>query len=227
MAELTVLERYDLDIDEASGLAYHPEENALYVVSDEKGRVLRVALEDFSSEKIRLEGAKKRDCEGIAISPDQDELWVAAEQKRRILRFGLDGSARGKVNLDLSGHKNAGLEGLAVDPSTRRVYAVHERKPRLLLTYDDSFHELDRTPIDDVDDLSGVAACDGVVWIVSDASQALLRLVPTEDGWQNDGRWLLEGTKAEGIAVVGDRIYIAYDERLPGGYNLVAYARPE
>ncbi len=57
-ARLDVLERHDLDIEEASGLAYHADQRALYVVSDRQGRVLRVSLDDFSSQRIRLEGAK-------------------------------------------------------------------------------------------------------------------------------------------------------------------------
>ncbi len=226
-ARLDVLERHDLDIEEASGLAYHADQRALYVVSDRKGRVLRVSLDDFSSQRIRLEGAKKRDCEGIAVSPDGTELWVAAEKKRRILRFDLDGAERGEVDLDLSGRKNAGVEGLGVDPVTRRVYAVHESDPRLLVVLDETLNELDRAPVRDLGDLSGVAAEGDVVWIVSDASRALLRLVRHDRGWRRDGRWPLEGEKAEGIALVGDRVFIAYDQRLPGGHNLVAYARPE
>lgn len=228
MAALQRIAGARLPLREASGLAYHPERGTLFSVGDDTGKAYEIGLGDSPSvvREVPLEDGKKHDLEGIAIARDGG-LLVAAERKRRILRYGLDGALRSKHDVEIRGKSdNAGLEGLSVDPESGRIFAVHERKPKRLLELSSTFEVVRSEKIKGLDDLSGVCAHGGSLWIVSDDSAELVRLAQSEDGWELAERWSLERTSAEGIAIVGPRLYIAYDSAKTDEDNLVWYDLP-
>lgn len=214
-----------LDADELSGLAYHPERGTLLAVSDDAGRLWEISVDGEPEivHEIKLKKGKKHDLEGVAVGP-AGEIWIAAEQRRAILRYDLDGKLIERHRLDVDGEKdNDGLEGLTRDPDDGRIYALHERRPRELIELDASCAVIRRWPLEDFDDLSGVCADRGGLWIVSDLSNALGRFEPRGDGWRCVARFDLGDDSAEGVAVVGDRIYVAFDA---GKENLRWYRRP-
>jgi uncharacterized protein YjiK len=219
-----------IDVPELSGLAPHPGPSRLVAVGDDSGSVYVVELAPSPrvTRRIRLERGKRYDLEGVAVAPDAQTLLVVAEKKRRVLRYDWQGRRIENVDLDLRVRKkNAGLEGLTVDADTGRVFVVNELKPRHLYELDETFDTVAKTKLRELEDLSGICAHAGALWIVSDESAALVRLEEKAGEWSTTGRWPLPGPGAEGVAIVGDRVYVAFDHGRDGNDpNLRWFRRP-
>lgn len=226
---LVEIARVSLPIEEASGLAFDPVDDALVAVSDSEGRLARAphdrALDDGSQwSHVALERGTDFDFEGVAVSPGGDEYWLAAERRRLIVRYSRSGAFLGEVAIDIDGRKkNKGLEGLAVNPSGSRVFVVNERKPKIIIELDHELTEISRSKVEGLDDLSGLWFSEHGLWMVSDESRAVALFESRAGGWSEVRRWSLPANAGEGVAVAGDRLFVAFDERLPDGTNLIAY----
>ncbi len=227
---MTPLERIGsarIDLPEASGLAWDPVRRVLLAVGDDSGSAYEITLaaRPVISRVIPLEDGDRHDLEGIALTADR-RMLVDSEKKRAILVYDRDGRLLDKVRVAIEGEKkNAGLEGLAVDPDSGRIFAVHERAPRRLIELDSSFAVVAETPIERLDDLSSLCARDGALWILSDDSSAVARYEEGPDGWIRRGTWSLDRPSAEGIELVGDRIYVVFDT--DEGDDLAWYRLPK
>ncbi len=211
-----------LPIPELSGLAADPTRGLLYAVGDDARRVYAIDVESTSVvDDVRLEKGKRHDLEGVAFEPESDTWLVVSENKGQILRYALNGELLGAADVDLGGKKNGGLEGLTIDVASGRIFAVHERKPRRIIELSASLEIIEVSAFDELKDLSGICAHDGDVWVVSDKSEALCRLVRSESGWTTQQRWELNRESAEGIAIVGGRMFIGFD--VERGDNLEWY----
>lgn len=224
---LEPLGQTSVDVPELSGLSLHPQRGTLWAVGDDAGRAFEIDIAQSPrvTGSVALQGAKRADLEGIAIAPDGESMWVAAEKKCRLLQYTMDGTLLQTVHLPRGSKKNAGIEGLCVDPAGPRYFAVRERKPKRIVELDATFVVMAEVDVDAFEDLSGICLHDGALWIISDASAALAKLVPTEDGWAWVGRWELPRRRAEGIAWVGSRLFIGFDDE-PGADNLAWFAPP-
>ena len=227
MPDLKRIDGVHLPLREASGLAYHPDRKTLFI-GDDSGRAYEVTLGDSPSlrREVPLDEGLDHDLEGIAVGPG-GALWIAAERTRRILVYDVDGKLEGKHDLDFEGKKdNAGLEGLTFDPGSGRTFAVHERKPKRLLELSRSFEVARVQKIKGLKDLAGVCAHEDALWIVSDDSAEVVRYEERDGEWNETGAWSLERKSGEGLAIVGDRLYVAYDQAEADEDNLVWYVLP-
>ena len=75
-------------------------------------------------------------------------------------------------------------------------------------------------------DLAGVCAHEDALWIVSDDSAEVVRYEERDGEWNETGAWSLERKSGEGLAIVGDRLYVAYDQAEADEDNLVWYVLP-
>lgn len=212
-----------LPVPELSGLAADPSRGLLYAVGDDSRRVYSIDIESARVvDDVRLDKGKRHDLEGVAYDPASDTWLVVSENKRQILRYALDGELLDAADVDLGGKKNGGLEGLTIDVESGRILAVHERKPRRIVEVTASLQVVEVCAFEELKDLSGICAHAGDLWVVSDKSEALCRLKRDGDAWTTQQRWQLDRASAEGIAFVGERIYIGFD--VERGDNLEWYA---
>lgn len=211
-----------LAIPELSGLAANPDRGLLYGVGDDARNIYTIDVEaEAVVDEVRLEKGKKHDLEGVAFDPSSETWLVVSENRRQLIRYDLEGSILESVEIDLGGRKNSGLEGVTIDVATGRVYVVHERKPRRVVELDAALGVVETLEVDGLGDLSGICAHNEDLWVVSDRSEALCRLQRVEGGYDIARRWDLGRRSAEGIAIMGARIFIGFD--VERGDNLEWY----
>lgn len=214
MAKLTKLGGARIDVPEASGLAWDPVAQVLLTVGDDSGSAYEIVPGDVPrlSRVIPLEHGDEHDLEGIAVTADGQRMLIASEKQRAVLVYDRAGKLLDTVALGIEFEElNAGLEGLAIDFDTGRIFAVHERKPKRLLELSQDLKVIAQTKLSDLEDLSSVAASKGEVWVLSDESHRVVRLVEQDGAWVETGAWQVEHGDAEGIEIVGSLLWIAYD----------------
>ena len=220
MPKLRQVGKAKLPLKQPSGLAYDPVRAQLWSVGDEGPQVLAIDPADGEIVgAVELSGGI-RDCEGIAVAPDGDGLWVVAERTRQVARFDMRGRLIDAVTIPITGDENHGLEGITVDPATGRVFVVHEKRPRVLVELDVDLRIVSVHESRALDDLSGVCAHDGALWLVSDESRKLVRCRVDARGVHEEKSYEIGRDHAEGVAFVGNRAYLVFDD---DGKNLRWY----
>jgi len=206
---LKLIGEYTLSIPEPSGLTLHDDYSGLWTVSDHTNRVYSISLDGQLLQELRFEG---NDLEGIAFDSRDNSLWVVEEQLREAVQIDLNGKETARKAINLPGTGNSGLEGICLD-TLFTFYVLNEKNPRLWAKLNSDFSTALQRPVDDVEDISGIAydIRRKSFWIVSDQSQ-LLFLWDAGSGLIK--RYDLPFEKAEGVAHNPelDRIYIVSDK---------------
>ena len=115
----------------ASGLAYHPERDSLFVVLDQPQRVVEINLDGSFKRKINLN--KFQDTEGIAWLTTN--LFAIVEEARGNIVLtelepgdgGVSWKKSKKLKLNIQVNSLNGIEGLAYDPMTNRFFVAREK----------------------------------------------------------------------------------------------------
>jgi len=117
---------------DASALTIHAETGHLWVITDDKVRLVEFTNQGQFLREVRLIGFE--DTEGLC-HVGGNRFLVAEEQKMRItlLEVPADSTelnADGRrIPLDVKSKKNKGLEGVSYDAATDTLFAVREGKP--------------------------------------------------------------------------------------------------
>ncbi len=194
------------DIPEPSGLAYNSNNNTLMVVSDSKPDIFEI---DFTGAIKRKITTTSSDLEGVAINKGGDTLFVVEERNQMVVCYRLDSSMMSSFPVRVATLDNNALEGVTID-NQNHLFVLNEKNPRLLLEFRGA-QEISRREITAVADLSDVCYDEttDAFWIVSDESR---KIIATTRTGTLLGEWLIPFDKGEGIASVGDRLFIANDE---------------
>lgn len=200
--------QYDLGatIREPSGIAWHAKNNSLLVVSDTRTDVYEIR---FNGTLIRTIPVQGTDLEGVALSASCDTIFVVEERARQVVCCAAGGTRLSTFPADVATLDNVALEGVTVGPAGT-LYVLNEKSPGMLLEYTTAGTELRRIPLAFADDYSDITydAATNCLWIISDESK---KLVKTDRNGSVLAQWLLPFTKGEGIAIVGDTVYIVND----------------
>ncbi len=223
LQSLTLIESYQLNISDPSGLAVDHTGRYFWTISDDPGgSIYKIDLRGRIVDRLRVRGD---DMEGITQHPVNLSLFVVEEKLRQIVQFDTLGNEIARFPVDVEVRReNDGLEGITIDPSTNHIFVVNEKNPRVLLELDvlrgSERQEIRRTYMDlgapeDARglDLSGLFfdEIDDILWLVSDEARAVFVLDRTgrplaafDAGWPD----------LEGIAIIRslDRIYLVSDE---------------
>ena len=126
---------------EASGVAYHPLRETLFIVSD-NGQFVEMDLKFSVLQRFRLRG----DLEGVAIHPVTGSLFLVAENQAIVHEYGLIARrVLRTIRIDTSSHDdfadglvpNRGIEGIAIAETNDGDYqlfaVVESNPPRLVL----------------------------------------------------------------------------------------------
>ena len=116
----------------ASGLAYHPGRDSLFVVLDAPQRIVEINLDGSLKRKISLN--KFEDTEGI-VWMEEDRFAVAEEAHGNIVLIELEPKDGGvswkkakKFKLNIKVNLTNGLEGIAYDPLAKRFFVAREKR---------------------------------------------------------------------------------------------------
>ena len=168
---------------DASALTFHPETGHLWVITDDRVRLVEFTDEGEFVREVKLIGFK--DTEGLCHLVG-DRFAIAEEGKMRITLVDVPRGAAvirddgTRIDLDAKAKKNKGLEGISYDAATDTLFAVREDKPPTvyrvtpILDKGDSKIAKCGLDLDGLDDLSDVFfdPLAGWLWLLSHESQA-------------------------------------------------------
>jgi len=193
---LKILDKFNLDIPEPSGLAISNDKKSLWTVSDNNSTVYQIDLKGIILQSFTVDAI---DLEGIAIINDT-LLCVISERSGEIIFVTTKGKEINRHVLDFSISPNNGLEGLAFDQMNKRYFVANEKNPRLLIELDSNLIVIKKTEIDFVDDVSGLDYDEikNKLWLISDESKTVAKC--THEGILQT-KYQVPIKQIEGIAV--------------------------
>ncbi|MCP4221442.1 MAG: hypothetical protein GY765_42850 [bacterium] len=203
---LQLIARYDLNLNEPSGLTLSGDGVNLWTLSD------RIYIVSPQGEFRGILPYRGSDMEGIAAVGDT--LWIVEERYRELVQINMQGEelARHKIPVKIK-EANNGLEGITYNTLNKRFYLVNESKPKVLIRLDENFKIDKQFKLKFCKDLSGICydAYQDQFWIVSDRSGIVARCSTTGKPVEV---YQLGFESAEGIAVdaKNKKIYIVSDE---------------
>jgi len=210
--ELQLLNVYDLDVPEPSGLSFGPGGETLLMVSDNTKKVYETTLQGGVIRTLEYEGD---DTEGVTYNPDENIVAVAEERKKEIVFLDYaNGTEQKRFEINTGGStQNKGLEGLSYYADDKNFYMVNEDLPGEMIVWNEQNGIIGKTELKFADDYSGIFVDmqNHCLWIVSDESDKLFRC-------DFDAKVLkeykLEKDKFEGVAVdaAGKLVYLVNDD---------------
>jgi uncharacterized protein YjiK len=205
--KIKLIDSFNINVKEPSGLAYKTDENILYVVSDNAPYVYKISIAGQVMDSIYTGGI---DMEGISFSNDFTSFYVVEEKFKRVDRFSLNGNFIDSFRVNINSSENHGLEGIAVNKANGNIFVANQKNPCLLIELTGSGIEINRTQLDSVLEISDILYDDSLncLWMVSAVSKTINKITTT--GILLDS-WSIPVTDAEGITVHNDRIYIVSD----------------
>jgi len=219
LKELELIESFQIEISDPSGLTLDISGDFLWIVSDDPGD--HIYKLSFSGQILGvLSGYEGDDMEGITMNPNDGTLWIAEEKLRQIVQLTTDGEVLQVVDVPVENNNlNDGLEGIAWNPENDHVFILNEKHPRKFIELDNNFEVVRYEAIDfdspfEMADLSGMYFLQEAeeFWIVSDESE---KIVVTDKNLNPLRGYQLPYDKFEGIAgdPVNDRLYLVNDRR--------------
>jgi uncharacterized protein YjiK len=206
---LELLESYDVDVPEPSGLSFGPGNNTLLTVSDHTNKVYELTLQ---GEIIRVLDYIGKDLEGVTYNPDKNLIVVAEEAERDITT--IDYETGNKVEtypIEISfGSANSGLEGISYNKNSRMYYIVNETNPDLLILWSPEYGIISETKLNFASDYSGIFIDEShsLIWMVSDQSRALYKCDYNASVIMT---YYLDDLKYEGVVIDNDVAYLIND----------------
>lgn len=228
--EITVLDKNE-EMNEPSGIAYHPIRKTFFVVGDE-GDLYEIDENAKILKSARLSPNRKDeiDPEGIAVNTRTGNLYIAAEEGDDIIEVDPE-------NFDIVGYYDIvskkelfksggnGIEGIAFvpgkDPEDDRVYVCNQYDPpivmKVALPSKPMGNAVEKHPVPvigyfkmPVSDLSDMTYHDvrKTLFILSDENNLIMEV--TLDG-KIMNQWSLPGKDQEGIAFYKGFMFIGQD----------------
>lgn len=220
-------------IEEASGIGYCAENDALYVAADD-GILYRLDKDGTIVQKKNLKNLKNHDFEGIACDAQNDEILVAIEGSDNVLVLTRDLTKKKTIDIDrkddrgrliLKKDSENGLEGIVADNgdiyiSNQSFRKLPDDDPSVVFKIDPVSPE--EAKISEIFDhgfsnISGLAFQKGFLYMVSDTGNLLIKydiktkqVLSTVKIKSFDDR--LKGQSIEGVTFDNDgNIYFASD----------------
>jgi uncharacterized protein YjiK len=214
---LQLITSYPMSITEPSGLAYSTKTKTLYMISDNRASIFTIDTLGRVLSTIPVVGT---DIEGIAVSTNDDTLYVTEETASQISAFRRDGTKLFSQPVKVWTDPSHALEGITLD-NHGHIIVINEKVPMMLLEFAGTT-EVWRKVLTYTGDVSDICYEPGTdcFWIVSHESQKVIKL-------SRSGDLLDEWSSApvqqgEGIALIGNRLYIVSDSEA----KLFVFVRP-
>jgi uncharacterized protein YjiK len=214
---LQPLHVYTMSIGEPSGLAYCEATHSLYMVSDANPFVYRIDTAGIILGSIPVAAA---DLEGITLSGAGDTIFVVEETASQITTFLANGTKVSSFPLLVRTEVSHSLEGITRNAAGHLV-VINEKAPTLMVELAGGA-EVGRVLLTYTSDISDICYDRGedCYWIVSDESQKVIKV--SRSGALL-GEWPVPLQQGEGIAFIGNRMYLVSD----ADAKLYVFAKPQ
>lgn len=204
---LVLINSYNIDVLEPSGLGINAAGDQLYTVSDNTNKIYQLSLTGAVEETYTYEG---NDLEGVTTYTD-GKLLVAEEALKQLVEYDIATGTSTAHTIDYTNNAdNGGIEGVTYDSTNGKIYMLNEKDPGLLLEIASDFSVTSEITLNLAGDYAGIFfdATDSNLWISSDESNSLNHC--TVSG-KLIARYSLDINKAEGVVITSDKIYIVSD----------------
>jgi len=215
---LVLVNSFDIDVLEPSGLGISSAGDHLYTVSDNSNKIYKLSLIGEVVETYAYEG---NDLEGVTAFTDE-KLLVAEEALKQLIEYDITTGTSTVHDIAYTNNAdNGGIEGVAYNATTDKIYILNEKDPGLLLEIANDYSVSSELALDLAADYSGIFCdeSDDTLWIVSDQSKTLNHCTV---GGALIARYPLDFGKAEGVVVTSDKVYMVSDSEA----KLYIYERP-
>lgn len=211
LGKLELINSFNINVTEPSGLSFGPGKNTLLTVSDNTNQVYEL---DMQGNLIRTLNYVGKDLEGVTYNPDLNLIAVAEEADREVTLIDYDTGDKletYKINIQ-SNAANSGLEGISYNTNNKLYYIVNETNPDLLITWDAVSGIISEEKLNFASDYSGIFADvdHSLLWYVSDQSKSIYKCDYNSKVLE---KFNLDILKYEGIVVEGDMIYLVNDAK--------------
>lgn len=181
------------NVPEPSDIAYSPNFDSFYIVSDE-GFLFQT---DTMGKKIRCSSFTGVDYEGIYA--DDKNIYVADERTRRVIVYSQDSLAFVRQNeVAYSGGMNLGYEGMTYNPKRKCFVLAIEKSPNWLFEVNNDLVKINEIKLNLSADVSSIYYYNDFIYILSDEDQMVFRLDPNTYKILN--KWRIPVTNPEGMA---------------------------
>jgi uncharacterized protein YjiK len=215
---LELINSYKINVLEPSGLAINNDGTILYTVSDSTNKIYKLSSAGDVLQTFEYSG---NDLEGISVFTNT-KLLVVEERTKEVVEYDMETGNFTKHKIDYKNTTvNSGLEGVAYNFNDGNIFILNEKDPGLLMRLNPDYTIKTSTTLNFSSDYSGIfhdSATDNL-WIVSGQSRTINKC-------NLEGNLIksypINVTKAEGIAVSNDKIYIVSDAEA----KLYIYKKP-
>ena len=204
---LELISSYKINVSEPSGLAISTNGTELFTVSDNTNNIYKLSVTGDILKEFQFTG---NDLEGISTYT-AGKLLISEERTKQIIEFDINTQNFTTQTIDYKNQDaNSGIEGICYNPNTKAIYILNEKNPGLLIELDTSFSIVSTVELKFASDYSGIFydVSLNVLWIVSDQSKTLNKCKLNGDLIKE---YQLKLSKAEGVAVTSNKIYIVSD----------------
>ncbi len=205
-----MLNSYEIEVEEPSGLTFNKDGTSLYIVSDSPTN--KVYKTDLFGKIIKKLDYKGSDIEGVCFDHRDSTIWIIEEIQYKLIHLDSKGKEIGYFATEFSGDFTNGFEGICYNSNTKSLIIVNEKMPGVLIEIDAQFREKSPVLLSIAKDYSGICydPISGNYLILSDESQKIYLWNKIEGVIET---YKLNIPKAEGIAFNPHtrKIYIVSD----------------
>ncbi|MBN2424218.1 MAG: SdiA-regulated domain-containing protein [Calditrichaceae bacterium] len=209
--QLLLMNSYDLDIPEPSGLSLGSSGQCLWIVSDPPDN--RVYKTNLIGDIITVLDFQGKDLEGVWFDKISGRLWLVEENDRELVELDTLGQFINRYEISGSWSDENGFEGICRD-SYNNFWIANEKEPVLIIRLDMNFGVKAQYTPPMAEDVSGLFCPEGqdTLWVLSDESRLLLKWHP-DYGVLN--YFELDVPKPEGVAIDyrNEIIYMVSDSK--------------
>lgn len=171
---LELIQSYDIDIPEPSGLCFNQNHTALFTVNDPpNNKIYKMKLDGTDIQELSYQGT---DLEGITFDNRDSTIWIVDESLVQLVHLDTNGTVIDsfQINFSSANIKN-GFEGLTFNSQNNQFYILNEKDPGVLIELDSNLNITNQTTLNFADDYSGIFFdnISGNYFIVSDESESL------------------------------------------------------
>jgi len=205
--ELELISSDKINVSEASGLTINAGGTTLYSVSDNTSNIYELATDGTVIKEYVYNG---NDVEGISMV-SINKMLLVEERTKEIVEYDLISKNYIKHKIIYSNNdSNNGLEGIAMNLNDNTIFILNEKNPGLLMRLRSDFSIIESYNLDFASDYSGIFYDKdlNILWILSDESKTINKCSLKGDLIKS---YPISVTKAEGIAVTNNVIYVVSD----------------
>lgn len=205
--KLELINSFKINVTEPSGLAINKDGNFLYTVSDNINKIYKLSTTGNLIQTFNYIG---NDLEGISTFTN-NKLLLVEERTKEVIEYDMvNGSFNKHLIVYENQDENSGLEGITYNSNDQTIFILNEKDPGLLMRLRPNYTILETYKLNFASDYSGLfhESTTNTLWIVSDQNKTVNKCNLKGELIKS---YPISVTKAEGIAVTSDKIYVVSD----------------